>query len=140
MFLDMLESYKRLFPVEDGYKLVLGCRNEIKTLLNTLGLDDGLVICEVTREKLMSNARYFWRCIHEIACLKPDLILHVRMHSHAEDVYIHGIPAAKKISVKGYNYITSSKIRTFFSENTYDEVLVPSEDKDQLACYAEMLR
>lgn len=139
MFMDVFDEYKRLFLEKKHFEFVLGCRKEVWLLLQTLQRTDGIIYVEINREKF-DDIGYFVDRVRTINHYKPELIINVRENNAIENVFLHAIPAKEKYTYRSYKIKYINKIGKYFSENTYSTIWADDDNKDQISCYADMLR
>ena len=139
MFMDTLDEYKKMFVIERGYHLILGCRSEAWKILKINGMDYNLEFFELTRENL-KKYKYFKDRVREIRKRKPEIIINVRENNAIEHIYLHAIPAVKKYTYRSYQIRYVNRMGSFFSKHTYTTIWTDQENKDQISCYADMVR
>lgn len=140
MFLDALHEYRRIYSTEKGYKLVIGCRKEIRALIEITGKYRDLIFIDINRDKLLSSLSYFFVKRREINSLKPETIIHVRENNAAENIFIHAISANDKVIYRSFRISYNSRLKEYFSTHTYSVDYRSDEICDQLTNYAELLR
>lgn len=139
MFMDVLEEYKKIFLIEKNYHIILGCRREVWKILEVVGMDNDLEFFELTREQL-DHFKYFRQKVREIKKRFPRYIINVRENNAIEHVYLHAIPAEEKYTYRSYDIKYANKIGSFFAKHTYTTIWTDQENKDQISCYADMVR
>lgn len=137
IFLGSFVEYKKLFSPK---RFVLGCRNEVRALLDELHLLDGVELLELDRERLIEDSKYLKMKVKEVEQLNPGLILHVSMRAAAEDVFLHAIRCGTKVLSVGFQKTYNHAVKNYFHNNTYQVVLGPEDGRDQFFCYAQGLK
>lgn len=139
MFLDSLNEYYKMFSVERRYHIILGCRSEAWKILNITGMDYNFEFFELTREKL-KDFEYFKDRVFNIKNKSPQIIVNVRENNVIEHIYLHAIPAAEKYTYRSYDIKYANRLGSFFAKHTYTTIWTDRENKDQISCYADMVR
>lgn len=139
LFLDALNGYRKLFPEEKGYHIVIGCRPQVKALFQNMGLDRQFEIIILDRGKMYIDKEEFIKTIKAFSVHDYELIAHVRARHGMEDVVLYAIPGKRKVVFRNGNVSPSSLIERFFYNHTYDEVIYADEDTDQYGRYGKML-
>ena len=140
MFLSTLQELKKLFVNKMRKKIVLGCRKEVWSLLQSINAEQDLCFFELHRENLDISINYFFDRVMAAQKIKPSCILHIRENAVIDDLFIHAIPADEKIIYRSFAIEHEGRASRFFSGNTYTKEMVPHDNMDQLTCYADMMR
>lgn len=140
MFLDMLLEWKRILIKEQEKHIIFACRLEVWKLLETIGYTDDLAFMELTREPLRTSLSYFLKKVTESRSYHPSEIINVRENSAIENVFIHAIPAKRKVIYRSFEILYSNRSESRISRNTYTDDWKPDHDMDQISCYADMIR
>lgn len=140
MFLDALTNLRKLY-VNQGCKLVMACRNEVKIVFQNAGLYEDIIYEELDRNRLLADFKYFKCRSMGLSDYNADWLIHVRAHNVIEDVFIHSVICDKKVCVRGQDIDgRNKKAYGFFINNTYNKIIDVDDSTDQLTHYGVILK
>ena len=140
MFLGTLKELKSIYCKETGYRLVVACRNEVRKVIEVVGMQDEIEFFEINREMLFHDKCYFFEKVKRAEGFQPYLILHIRQNDLCEDVYIHAISANNKLIYRIFPKEIAGVKGKYFTRHTYNMDFRANPNYDLLTCYADLMR